>query len=138
MMATQAPVEPEAKPDPGAKRCLIVDDSRVIRKISRRIAENLGYIAVEAENGAEALNRCEEQMPDLILLDWDMPVMTGIEFVEAFRDLEPVRKATVVFCTSKGEADSVEQAMGKGADAYVVKPFDQAALEEKLAKVTAN
>ena len=63
------------------KDCLVVDDSRVIRKVSKHILETLGLSVREAENGQDALDRCEEQMPDVVLLDWNMPVMTGIEFI---------------------------------------------------------
>ena len=67
------------------KSCLIVDDSRVIRKVSRHILETLGFHVEEAENGQEGLDKCAEGMPDVVLLDWNMPVMTGIEFITQLR-----------------------------------------------------
>ncbi|MEO0871845.1 MAG: response regulator, partial [Pseudomonadota bacterium] len=67
------------------KTCLIVDDSRVIRKVSRHILETLGFTVDEAENGQEGLNACDKAMPDVVLLDWNMPVMTGIEFIIQLR-----------------------------------------------------
>ena len=69
------------------KHCLIVDDSRVIRKVSRHIVESFEFEVSEAENGQDALAKCEEGMPDLILLDWNMPVMNGIEFICELRRL---------------------------------------------------
>src|SRR5690606_26992794 len=83
-----APVPAEAHPRaPSAapRQCLIVDDSRVVRQLSRRIVASLGFTVTEAEDGKEALARCEAGMPDLILLDWNMPQMTGIEFITALR-----------------------------------------------------
>ena len=67
------------------KSCLIVDDSRVVRKVARKILEELGFECDEAENGQLALDKCKESMPQLIMLDWNMPVMTGIQFIKALR-----------------------------------------------------
>ena len=70
------------------KSCLVVDDSRVIRKVSRHILETLGFAVEEAENGQLGLEACETKMPDVVLLDWNMPVMTGIEFITQLRKRE--------------------------------------------------
>ena len=67
------------------KSCLVVDDSKVIRKVARHILETLNFTVNEAEDGREALTRCEEQMPDVVLLDWNMPVMSGMEFLRLLR-----------------------------------------------------
>ena len=83
------------------KKCLVVDDSRVIRKVSRHILETLGFAVDEAENGKLGLDKCEEAMPDVVLLDWNMPVMTGIEFITQLRQREGGDKPKVVFCTIK-------------------------------------
>ena len=112
--------------------CLIVDDSRVIRKVSRKIAISLGYDVLEAENGEEALARCQQRMPDLVLTDWQMPVMSGIDFVTQLRAIPTARVPTVVFCTSKGAATDIHQGIAAGADDYVIKPFDEATLKFKL------
>ncbi len=117
------------------KVCLIVDDSRVIRKVSSKIAISLGYVAIEAENGGEALARCQKAMPDLILTDWNMPEMDGIEFVSKLRAIPTPREPTVVFCTSNGEAKDIHAGIAAGADDYIVKPFDEAALKAKLEKL---
>ena len=63
------------------KSCLVVDDSSVIRKVARRILEDLSFTITEAEDGQQALERCQAEMPDAILLDWNMPVMDGLEFL---------------------------------------------------------
>lgn len=118
-----------------AKTCLIVDDSRVIRKVSSKIAISLGYVPVEAENGEEALARCKKSMPDLVLTDWNMPEMDGIEFVTKLRAIPTPREPVVVFCTSNGEAKDIHDGIAAGADDYIVKPFDEAALKAKLEKL---
>ncbi len=118
-----------------AKTCLIVDDSRVIRKVSSKIAISLGYVPVEAENGEEALARCKKSMPDLVLTDWNMPEMDGIEFVTKLRGIPTPKEPVVVFCTSNGEAKDIHDGIAAGADDYIVKPFDEAALKAKLEKL---
>jgi two-component system, chemotaxis family, chemotaxis protein CheY len=115
--------------------CLIVDDSRVIRKVSSKIAISLGYVPVEAENGEEALARCKRSMPDLILTDWNMPEMDGIAFVTKLRSIPTPKEPVVVFCTSNGEAKDIHDGIAAGADDYIVKPFDEAALKAKLEKL---
>jgi len=122
-------------PAAAAKTCLIVDDSRVIRKVSSKIALSLGYIPVEAENGEEALARCKKSMPDLVLTDWNMPEMDGIEFVTKLRSIPTPKEPVVVFCTSNGEAKDIHDGIAAGADDYIVKPFDEAALKAKLEKL---
>jgi two-component system, chemotaxis family, chemotaxis protein CheY len=117
------------------RRCLVVDDSRMIRKVARRIVEDLGFEAAEAENGEEALARCKAAMPDLILLDWNMPVMSGIEFVTRLRALPADRSPRVVFCTSNSDAADIHQGIDAGADEYVIKPFDEATLRAKLRNI---
>lgn len=122
---------------PGVARCLLVDDSRMIRKVARRIISDAGYHVDEAENGKEALDKCKIAMPDLILLDWDMPVMTGLEFLAALRKEPANKRAKVVFCTTKSGTFDIHQAIDYGADEYVTKPFDEASLIAKLKKIGA-
>ncbi len=117
------------------KTCLIVDDSRVIRKVSSKIAISLGYVPIEAENGEEALARCKKSMPDLVLTDWNMPEMDGIAFVTKLRSIPTPKEPVVVFCTSNGEAKDIHDGIAAGADDYIVKPFDEAALRAKLEKL---
>ena len=131
----EAPPPTQAPAAAGARTCLIVDDSRVIRRVSRGIVEALGFTAAEAENGEEALLRCAKGMPDLILLDWNMPVMTGIQFCAALRGQPEGKKPKVVFCTTENEPSFIGKAIAAGADGYVVKPFDEPALREKLQRI---
>jgi two-component system chemotaxis response regulator CheY len=114
------------------KTCLIVDDSRVIRKVCRHIVEALGLEVDEAGDGQEALVRCAEQMPDVILLDWNMPVMGGIEFITRLRARPGGDRAKVVFCTTENDAGHIREAISAGADEYVMKPFDHDTLQIKL------
>ncbi|MEL6530980.1 MAG: response regulator [Pseudomonadota bacterium] len=117
------------------KTCLIVDDSRVIRKVSSKIVKSLGYAPIEAQDGMEALARCKQSMPNLVLTDWNMPEMDGIEFVKQLRAIPTPKAPTVVFCTSNSEASDIHEGIGAGADDYIVKPFDEAALRAKLEKL---
>jgi two-component system chemotaxis response regulator CheY len=119
------------------RRCLLVDDSRVIRKLARRILEGLGYDVKEAENGEEALTKCRTSMPDLILLDWNMPVMGGMDFVRSLRAMQGDRRPKVVFCTTENDVEHIRTAIEAGADEYVIKPFDQESLHAKLQRIGA-
>ncbi len=116
---------------------LIVDDSRVIRKVARRCLEALGYSVSEAENGREALVRCEAAMPDLILLDWNMPLMGGLEFVTALREMQGPYRPKVVFCTTNSGNEDIRAGIEAGADEYVIKPFDHHGLRAKLEGIGA-
>ena len=114
------------------KTCLIVDDSRVIRKVSRRILEDLGFEVAEASNGVEAMAWCDAMMPDAILLDWAMPEMDGLTFVRQLR-VEPGGTAPkVVFCSSETSLERIREALDAGADEYIMKPFDGAIVAGKL------
>lgn len=117
------------------KVCLIVDDSRVIRKVSTKIVISLGYVPVEAQDGLEALSRCKKSMPHVVLTDWDMPEMDGLEFVTKLRAIPTPKAPVVIFCTSKGKAADVHAGIKAGADDYIVKPFDEAALKAKLERL---
>jgi len=117
-----------------AKVCLIVDDSRVIRKVSGKIARSLGFVPVEAQDGTEALARCKKAMPHLVLTDWNMPEMNGIEFVRQLRAIPTPKPPIVVFCTSNGDAKDIHEGIKAGADDYLVKPFEEADLRAKLEK----
>lgn len=118
-----------------ARTCLIVDDSRIIRKVARRIVEGLGLEVDEAADGAEALTFCAATMPDIVLLDWSMPVMDGLTFLRRLRDLPHGGRPKVLFCTIETRADRIAEALSAGADDYVMKPFDGVILQSKLAEV---
>jgi two-component system chemotaxis response regulator CheY len=115
--------------------CLIVDDSNVVRKLERRIMEEFGFSISEAEDGSKAEAFCKSTMPDLILLDWHMPVMNGLEFLKALRAMPDGTKPKVIFCTTESEMSNIMQAMSLGADEYVMKPFDAEIIRGKLEQI---
>ena len=119
------------------KTCLIVDDSRVIRKVSRHLVESMGLAVSEAENGREALDCCAVAMPDVILLDWNMPVMSGIECIVALRETPGGSHPKVIFCTTENDVEHIRRAMEAGANEYVMKPFDHETLQIKFQLVGA-
>lgn len=117
--------------------CLIVDDSRIIRKVARRIVEGLGYEVDEAADGAEALAYCTGAMPDVLLIDWNMPVMDGLSFLRRLRELPGGDRPKALFCTIETRPERIAEALAAGADDYVMKPFDGEILQSKLAEVGA-
>src|ERR1700694_315566 len=122
------------------KRCLVIDDSSVIRKVARRILEGFGFAIVEASDGRQAIESCTKEMPDAILLDWNMPVMDGYEFLRALRGMPHgarpnADKPKVVFCTTENDLAHIARAMHAGADEYIMKPFDKEIVEAKFQEV---
>jgi two-component system chemotaxis response regulator CheY len=117
------------------RSCLVVDDSRVIRKVACRILQDLHFETGEAEDGLTALAACRSKMPDLILLDWNMPNMNGIEFLKTLRREHDGDHPIVVFCTTENDIAHITEALGAGANEYIMKPFDRAIIEAKLAEV---
>ena len=111
---------------------LVVDDSRVQRKASRRLLEGFGFAVREAADGAEALDACREAVPDLVLLDWNMPVMDGIAFLRAVRSEHGEARPAVMLCTTENTQARILQALEAGAQEYVIKPFDAEILRGKL------
>ena len=117
------------------KTCLVVDDSSVIRKIASRILEDLDFRIVEAEDGAQALEACKREMPDAVLLDWNMPVMDGFEFMTHLRQLPGGDVPKVVFCTTENGIDHISKALHGGANEYIMKPFDKDIVTAKFQEV---
>lgn len=115
------------------KSWLIVDDSRVIRGIARGILRDLGFETDEAEDGKRALEACVKHMPDAVLLDWNMPVMNGIEFLRELRAMPGGTTPKVFFCTTENDMSHITQALETGADEFIMKPFDAEILTSKLA-----
>ncbi len=117
------------------KTCLVVDDSRVVRKVARRILEELDFSCAEAEDGQQAMQACAQKMPDAILLDWNMPVMTGIEFLRHLRKMTGGDAPKVVFCTTENDLSHIQEALSAGANEYIMKPFDSDIIRTKFAQV---
>ena len=116
------------------KSCLIVDDSKVVRMVARKILEELKFEIREAADGKAALDECLQSMPDAILLDWNMPVMNGIEFLRALRRRVDGHRPVVVFCTTESEISFIKEAIAAGANEYIMKPFDRDIVESKFAQ----
>jgi two-component system chemotaxis response regulator CheY len=114
------------------RSCLVVDDSRVVRKVARRILEANGYDVEEAADGQQALEACRAGLPDIVLLDWNMPVMDGITFLRALREEFGPDNPMVIFCTTENDMAHIEMAMRSGAQEYIMKPFDEDILVGKL------
>ena len=118
------------------KTCLVVDDSKVIRKVARHILEALHFNVEEAGDGREALDRCQAgDVPDVILLDWNMPVMSGMEFLRSLGASEMPNRPKVVFCTTENDVAHIARALHAGANEYIMKPFDKDIVTAKFQEV---
>lgn len=106
------------------KTCLVVDDSSVIRKVARRILEGLDFEITEAEDGEKALEACKRALPDAVLLDWNMPVMDGYEFLRNLRRMPGGDAPKVVFCTTENDVAHIARALHAGANEYIMTPLD--------------
>ena len=118
-----------------ARVCLVVDDSRVVRKVARRILEAHGFTVEEAADGQVALAACQRKLPGCVLLDWNMPVMNGIEFLKALRNEFGPDEPPVLFCTTENDISFIEQAIEYGAQEFIMKPFDEEILISKFTQV---
>ncbi|WP_428392552.1 response regulator [Lichenicoccus sp.] len=118
-----------------ARRVLVVDDSRVVRKIARGMLETAGFAVDEAGDGAEALNRLRACPVDAVLLDWNMPVMNGIECLRGLRAEFGDNNPVVILCTTENDPGFIVSAIEAGAQEYIMKPFDEAILLGKFAQL---
>ncbi|MGI9404904.1 MAG: response regulator [Hyphomicrobiaceae bacterium] len=114
------------------KMCLVVDDSDVVRRVARRIAEELNFVPLEADGGEAALEQCRNDLPDAILLDWQMPSMNGIDFLTALNELPDGDKPKVFYCTTEHDPANITRALNAGACDYMLKPYDYNLVEEKF------
>src|SRR6218665_3240984 len=114
------------------KTCLVVDDSRVIRKVARKIVEDLHMLCEEAEDGLLAVEAVTKAMPDAVLLDWNMPNMNGLEFLIKLRSMPGGEKPVVIFCTTENDLQHITDALTAGANEYIMKPFDSDIIQGKF------
>lgn len=117
------------------KNLLIVDDSPIVRRKAREFMTSLGFTCREVENGQQALDECAVALPDALLLDWNMPVMDGIDCLKHLRATPATAGVKVVICTTQSELEQIEEALAAGADEYVMKPFDRDMLEGKFREI---
>jgi two-component system, chemotaxis family, chemotaxis protein CheY len=120
------------------KTALVVDDSKVVRSYVCSALSRLGFSCIEAENGQIALDALKTSRPKLVMLDWNMPVMSGIEFLREARSASLLERTKVVFCTTENLYPKIKEALEAGADEFIMKPFDHDVLGEKLRIVGLN
>jgi len=114
------------------KTILLVDDSRAVRLAGKRMATAIGLTTLEAENGEEALKIVRSNDVDAVLLDWNMPIMDGMEFLKALRAEPQLRQPIVVMCTTENDMTRIVEAMESGANEYIMKPFTEDIVRDKL------
>lgn len=114
-------------------KALVVDDHKMIRMLLGVTLKKLGITQViEVENGALAIEECRKNMPDFIILDWNMPVMNGLEFLNALRQEPNWQESTVILCTTENDMNHIQSALSAGASEYIMKPFDIDIIRSKL------
>jgi two-component system, chemotaxis family, chemotaxis protein CheY len=120
-------------PEADVKRILVVDDSGAIRTAIRRILEPMGFQVEEASDGALGVQQCEASPYDAVLCDIDMPNLDGLGFLSALRARTDLAQPPVIMCTTHNTFDKIQAALGLGASAYIMKPFDAELIGGKLA-----
>jgi two-component system, chemotaxis family, chemotaxis protein CheY len=115
-------------------QALVVDDSRAMRLILRRTLERFGFAVAQAGNGREALDQIhrDSSPPALFLVDWNMPEMNGLEFVKNVRTDPHFASVPIMMVTTETEAEQISAALEAGANEYVIKPFTDETIEDKL------
>jgi two-component system chemotaxis response regulator CheY len=117
------------------KFCLVVDDSSTIRKVIVRLLKEMNFAVGEAETGLVAVEACKLVVPELILLDWNMPEMDGITCLRTLRAMDFPTRPAIVMCTTENVLPKITEALEAGADEYIMKPFDADVLRDKLAQL---
>jgi two-component system chemotaxis response regulator CheY len=121
--------------DPNMK-ILVVDDMVTMRRIVKNILKQLGFSNVEeAENGQEGLQKLRADTFGLVVSDWNMPVMTGIDMLRAIRADEKLKAIPVLMVTAEAQQSNLVEAVQAGASNYIVKPFTAETMQEKIAKI---
>lgn len=113
------------------RRCLLIDDSPLIRKVARLVFEQQRYTVLEAENAADALGHCEE-MPELILLDWHLPGSNSLDLLKQLKAVAGTARPYIIYLTTENDPLDISRAMQAGCDDVMMKPFTRADLEAKL------
>ncbi len=103
--------------------------------VARKIMQELGFETRESADGQEALDSCINDLPDAVLLDWNMPVMDGLEFLIEMRKLPGGDAPIVVFCTTENDIEHIQKAIEAGANEYIMKPFDSEIIQAKFSQV---
>jgi two-component system chemotaxis response regulator CheY len=114
------------------KTCLVVDDSQVVRKVARRILESIKLQVTEADSAQRALELCQQDLPDVVLLDYHMPGMGTVEFLSSLRALPGGKSPFVVYLTTENDSADISRTIAAGADDFIQKPFDRKSLTAKF------
>jgi len=117
------------------KTCLIIDSSRMLRRVAGRIVSDMQFKYEEAENGQDAMDICRLNMPDAILVDGKIPVMDGVSFLKCLRETPGGAQPRVVFCSSDRSVEKITEALEAGADEYIMKPFDSDIVRSKFFEI---
>ena len=122
----------ESLPGRKMKQGLIVDDSAVIRRVAGRILELMGFASTEIDNGDKALEHCDAAMPDVILLDWNIPDVDSIELLRKLRRVRGGDRVKIFYCATENDPMMIGRALRAGADDVLLKPFDHRTVQEKF------
>ncbi len=115
------------------KKVLVVDDSSVMRQIIKKTLKELGFGDItDAEDGSVGLKKLTDAPVDLVVSDWNMPKMTGIEFLKAIRSDDKLKSTAFLMVTSEADKEKIMEAVQAGVSQYIVKPFNANQLEEKV------
>lgn len=115
--------------------CLVVDDASVIRKVARHVVEGLGFVAIEAGSGSEALDQCKREMPDVILLDWHMPGSDSHELLAEIKKIRSEHVPAILYCVTENDPADIRRALTAGARDFILKPYDSEGLEAKVTQI---
>lgn len=115
-----------------SRECLILDDSRMVRAIARQSLESFGLNVIEAETAEEAFAKCQVRTPAMVLVDWNLPGMSGPDFIRAIRGKATTTQPHLLLSSTERCPDRIETAMSGGADGYLAKPYEREDLRKKL------
>lgn len=118
------------------RRCLVIDQSSMVRRVAARIIRELGFEVIEARSGQDGLDACAGMSPEAVMLDWKTPDMSGAEFIAKLRDMmeqDGTPMPTILFCTGERSVEQIVLALKAGADEYIMKPFDSDIIGSKFA-----
>ena len=112
--------------------CIIADDSKIMRMLLSKIMENFGYNVLEAEDGENLVALCAKNAPDLIICDWQLPLIDGIDVLLKIRSDKKIKQPVFIFCSYIKDVDIISQALKAGADDFIMRPFDEDIIASKL------
>lgn len=117
------------------KTCLIIEDSEIVREIAVRIMRELSIEAIEVETPQVALEKCRQKKPDFVMLDWDLPSFGALDFLRGAAELDQEQRPLIVLCATENDPQQFTLAKAAGAAHYLLKPYDRASIEAKLASI---